>query len=67
MNRCSRCGKKIWIWDNRWSLSNENEKPHDYWHTKCAKPIHELPLISVSDMNDYVKSITNFTFGVEGS
>ena len=60
--RCSKCGKRVWFWQNSWSLSHVNEKSHDYWHNKCARPVHELRNITLDVFNNYIKSITNFTF-----
>ena len=57
---CSKCGKRIWFWQGRWSLSNVNEKPHDYWHTKCAKPLYELGIFTAKEITSYLYSITNF-------
>lgn len=58
--RCSKCGKRIRFWQNRWSLSEVNKKPHDYWHTKCARPLHELVPLPLKKINNYLYSITNF-------
>jgi len=58
---CSFCSKRIWIWQNRWSLANLHEKPHDYWHTKCATPLHEKISnagMNLDQSNQYLKSIT---------
>ena len=60
---CSKCGKKIWFWQNKWSLSDPHKKPHNSWHTSCAKPLSTVmgSWMHIDDVNRYLKSITKFT------
>jgi len=62
--RCSKCNKYVWIWQGYWSLSDVGKPPHDYWHNKCARPLHEIITehggeLTITEINEYLKMITN--------